>query len=574
MKSVSPVEALKTAVESYQPYLRDSGELEDPVFGEPTQYGTAYYALCNAALAILGDGNPASTDRAVRGLRASLAHLTNPSRPPTASGFQRNTGTVNRTNHRDFYWPPILKTFRILKGLGDPSATEFARLISDVDVERAFRTRPPSNWAAVWLSGEWLRLREDLSPYSVEDMDRWIGVFFENRILPDRGLYQEPGHSNSYDLFTRYHLAEILKEGYDGRWRDGLEHLMHTGLTRSFGVQLSDGSLASAHRSTGQTWTLGAQCAYFIHAANYFWERDPDLARRAAAAASLAFSSFCRWQREKAPYSPVENLLAPGYRVGYETYSSDGHYGPLAMAFLASALLDGGTDRLRQEDVVPREDTLHIEQDPTYRALVHAGRCSLQVNANPVPDYDGFGVVDMTFGPERFLHFVSSTRHLESGLTYNLGLAHRSEPGRSELEVVAHQNLTLLGNIAENDPSLGLRLEGRVLGKPYTYRLLVEARNDAFFVRESTPGLEGYKTLLVPYLRDAGTGATTTVRFQEGGIRLTLGEEEIGISFEARVDYILHVPYGFESRRGLCGMLRVDFEEPCEALSYEVGIIR
>ena len=46
-----PVEILREAVGSYAPYLQASGEMHDPVFGEPTQYGTPYHAFCNAVLA-------------------------------------------------------------------------------------------------------------------------------------------------------------------------------------------------------------------------------------------------------------------------------------------------------------------------------------------------------------------------------------------------------------------------------------------------------------------------------------------------------------------------------------------
>jgi hypothetical protein len=48
---VQPVEILREAVESYAPYLQASWEMHDPVFGEPTQYGTPYHALCNAVRA-------------------------------------------------------------------------------------------------------------------------------------------------------------------------------------------------------------------------------------------------------------------------------------------------------------------------------------------------------------------------------------------------------------------------------------------------------------------------------------------------------------------------------------------
>jgi hypothetical protein len=264
---VLPVEILREAVESYAPYLQASGEMHDPIFGEPTQYGTPYHALCNAVLAREDAGgrmSAAYADRAVRGLEAALDHVIDPGLPPTASGFDGATGAVGRSNHRDFFWPPILKTFLILRDLGVEGAEGFAGRISGVNIEASFAQRPPSNWAAVWLSGEWLRLREGLSPFSKESLDLWLDRFFEAHILTGQGLYQEPGHPNSYDLFTRYHLADMLVAGYDGRRRQDLELLMRTGLHGSVGVQLSDGSLASAHRSTGQTWTLGGP-VYVLH---------------------------------------------------------------------------------------------------------------------------------------------------------------------------------------------------------------------------------------------------------------------------------------------------------------------
>jgi hypothetical protein len=199
---VLPVEILREAVESYSPYLQASGEMHDPVFGEPTQYGTPYHAFCNAVLAkeIAGERKSAYADRAVRGLGAALGHVLDPGLPPTASGFDGATGAVGRPNHRDFFWPPILKTFLILRDLGVEGAEDFAGRISGVDIEASFAQRPPSNWAAVWLSGEWLRLREGLSPFSKESLDLWLDRFFEAHILTGQGIYQEPGHPNSYDL--------------------------------------------------------------------------------------------------------------------------------------------------------------------------------------------------------------------------------------------------------------------------------------------------------------------------------------------------------------------------------------
>jgi hypothetical protein len=52
---------------------------------------------------------------------------------------------VSRSNHRDFFWPPILKAFLILRDLGIDGAEGFAGRISGVDIEAAFAQRSPSN---------------------------------------------------------------------------------------------------------------------------------------------------------------------------------------------------------------------------------------------------------------------------------------------------------------------------------------------------------------------------------------------------------------------------------------------
>src|SRR5437868_408081 len=115
--SGDPVELLARGADSYAPYLQPSGELHDPVFAEPTQYGTAYHAYVNAVLATVGppDRRAEFADRARRGLNAALKHTENPDLPPTAAGFDRESGGIRSwVNHRDFTWPPILKAFRLL----------------------------------------------------------------------------------------------------------------------------------------------------------------------------------------------------------------------------------------------------------------------------------------------------------------------------------------------------------------------------------------------------------------------------------------------------------------------------
>jgi hypothetical protein len=594
----SPLELLATGVESYLPYLQGSGELHDPVFGESTQYGTAYHMFCHAALSVLGppERRGFHLDQAVRGLDAALTHTGNPALTPTAAGFSRATGAVRRSNHRDFTWPPILKTYRIVKAAGVDRADEFAERVRAVDIEESFRSRPPSNWASVWLSGEWIRIREGLSPYTIGDVDTWLGVFLDDLLRPDDGFYFEPGKPNSYDLFTRYHVADLLAEGYDGRFRGELERLMVTGLDRSLAVQMSDGSLASAHRSTGQTWTVGAQIAFFTLAERYFASlgEDADVAaqpttstddqtpastatRRLAAAdgARRAFASLRRWQRTDGPFSPVENLLPPGYRIGYEGYTADAHYGNLALAFLAAALLHGFTDAdpLAEE----RAPAARVEHTPTYRGVAHSGAYSAAVNADPAPAYDGFGLTDLTVGPGRFLQFASSVKHPETGTFANLGMARRPGPGRTALDIMAQRSFTLdepLVPLAPDPHTRGVRLRATSAATEdqpaLTYDLAVLVSGEGVSVVEATPGLTDHRTLLVPYLRDPGTGVHTTVEQCADGVRLTYGAETVVVTVEGRIEAVIHLPYGFENRRGLCGLVRLDLAEPADRISYRV----
>lgn len=568
---VRPLELLAEGTRGYEPYLLPSGEMSDPVLHEPTQYGTPYHAWCQAVLAKHGDAEQrdAHRERATRGLDAALAHVADPAAAHTVSGFDRRTGALHRINHRDFFWPAVLRTYRTLVELGVP-ADRWSDTIAKVDIERSFGSRPPSNWAAVWMSGEWLRQCEGLSPISRERFDQWLGGFAE-RILLERGMYEEPGHSNSYDLFTRLHLADILSNGYDGTHRDFLERLLVTGLKRSLGVQLSNGSLASAHRSTGQSWTLGAQTAYFTLAANRLDASDPPLARKSREAGQRALIALMQCRRRDAPFSPVENALPPAWRVGYEPYTADGHYGNLALGFLAHAI-DSGMSTTPLETAETRDPQTHIESDPVWRGVARHDPYAVQLNGFPAASYDGFGLVDMTFGPGRALQFVSSAAHLnEPKQFFNVGLALRPHADRGPLQVLSQLPHHLIAPLAPGEEPASLTLRSRLIGG-CQHDITVTLDAKGIHITEATPGLESYKTLLVPYLRDPGHGSQThldlEVDREHTVVRFTLGSETVRLTMDAPSLSPIDLPHGFENRRGLCGLLRLDLAEPCEQVTH------
>jgi hypothetical protein len=89
-------------------------------------------------------------------------------------------------------------------------------------------------------------------------------------------------------------------------------------------------------------------------------------------------------------------------------------------------------------------------------------------------------------------------------------------------------------------------------------------------VVEALPDRSGPRTLLIPYLRDAGSGATTVVSFLNSGVRFTLQDEWVECSVEGELVRRTDLPYGYESRRGLCGLVRLDLAEPSDTLRWSV----
>ena len=563
----APIEFLQTAVESLAPLQRPDGGLDDPVFRQQTQYGTAFFGWCCAVLADQAD--PVWRGRARAALTAALEHTSRPDLPAHASGFDRVTlGVTSRGNHRDFTWPPILRTFAALGSDADQAA-----VIAGVDPERSFNTRPPSNWSAVWMSGEWLRMQAGLASTTVDTFDDWLDVFFEQSIDIDSGLYAERGLPNAYDLFTRVHLADLLAAGYDGRNRERLQRFLTAGLRRSLALQLSDGSVASGFRSTAQTWVLGAQISYFT-TAREIGLGDADDQQQALVAAWRAYDSIQRWQRPDAEFSPVQNLHRPELRIGYEGYTSDGHYSPLALAFVATAVSRGfGQQTCDRDTIAVRPSSSWAEAEPSWRAVAHRGRISAAVQAAADQVYDGCGVVDLTFGIGRRLHLTTSARHLSGGPWLNPGLA-VSDGLFSAADPISGHRQTPTGEIRQLPD--GLEYATTIVAEENTslsgigYRLSLTLADDAVTVREQIDGEDRELSLLVPYLLDDGGQPHTELSWLPGGARLVLGDEELIITVDGELSRQSVVPDGYQNRRGRCGLIRLDLARPGTAISWSV----
>lgn len=162
---------------------------------------------------------------------------------------------------------------------------------------------------------------------------------------------------------------------------------------------------------------------------------------------------------------------------------------------------------------------------------------------------------------------------METKRLFNLGIATRNEPGRSELTFLSQQNPALIGEIKPGYGQASVCLQAQPRGQPCTYRLDVAINSSGVLITEATPGLSGFKTLIIPYLRDPGTGALTHVSYEPGRILLVHDSEKILIEINAAIEYMLDLPHGFENRRGLCGLVRVDLSDPCEEVSYRIKVL-
>ncbi|GAB3003131.1 hypothetical protein LWP59_13040 [Amycolatopsis acidiphila] len=580
------LELIRQAAAALAPHLQESGELNDPVFGEPAQYGTAYYAYVNAVLAstATGDERRRLMDAAARGVHATLRHMLDPDdATPPAADFTHAVGSPGFRNLRDFMWPPVMRTLRLLRRLGDTDLEPMIDKIRRVEVPDAFSERPPVNWAAVWILGEWQRIQEGLSPYDRDDVDKWLEPFFsddpdvdhgfyrelrqatqveidwKNAIDLEKGFYREPGVPNSYDLWCRVHLLELLAEGYDGVYREPLEQLLVSGVRRSLGVQLSSGSLASAYRSTAHLWNLTGQCWYFHQAARLLRDSHPELASAADAAALRSFAAAKACQRPTGDLSPVENALPANWRVGHEVYTMDAHYVSLPLGYLATAVLDGFTGEGSAPEV--GSPWTHVELEPVNRSLIHGSGWSVHVNLAPFKGYDSFGIADITLGLNRRLRFGGQTHYgrpdaepdahrLSNQLPFTLGIGVR----RDDRSIHPLSAMTPTGN--RHASGSGARLTAGAEVNGLSYEIEVEIDGSTVRIVEGVGDLAC--SLFVPYLKDRGDGQVTSVSTADNRVRLTSGTEVVEIVAERPTERVVHLAHGYESRHGLVGMVRLD----------------
>ena len=57
-------------------------------------------------------------------------------------------------------------------------------------------------------------------------------------------------------------------------------------------------------------------------------------------------------------------------------------------------------------------------------------------------------------------------------------------------------------------------------------------------------------------------------------VRFRYGNELIRLRVQGAISHSLLLPHGYEGRRGLCGLLRLDLRDPTETLRYRLSVGR
>jgi hypothetical protein len=110
-------------------------------------------------------------------------------------------------------------------------------------------------------------------------------------------------------------------------------------------------------------------------------------------------------------------------------------------------------------------------------------------------------------------------------------------------------------------------IEAAALLGELPYRVTADIDGDVVRVTEDAGDQQC--SLLVPYLYDRGDGVRTEVSVEGGTVELRSGHETVAVVAGGPVRRAVHLAGSYESRYGLCGLVRLDLESS-GAVSYQL----
>jgi hypothetical protein len=207
--------------------------------------------------------------------------------------------------------------------------------------------------------------------------------------------------------------------------------------------------------------------------------------------------------------------------------------------------------------------------EPTQYGTPYHALCQAVLAARGDPSRRAERLERAARGQEAALDHVDGLRLLANASSVGAAC------GCSELRVVAQEDLRPVASLARGPTKASLHLRARMRGAPYFYEMSLQVEESGVQVEESTPGWMDYTTLLLPYLRDGGWPETTAVRIERGEdatVRFRLGQEVVCVEVDGPIEHILDLPYGYENRRGLYGLLRIGLAGRRDGVRYRIAV--
>lgn len=332
---------VESVVRAYTPYQDSSGAIIDPFSEAERYYSTPAYAMAASVLVQAGHMD----------LLASAASALSHSIDVVVKGCAPD-------HHPDFFPVLMMRAYILLKPHMPEQAKVWAEALKKIQPEQDYvftmsKMNNPNrmiNWNAIMISGEYLRLREQLASEGTDWMDQYLNLYHLPRFTP-LGLYQDgpldrPNCPFSYDIATRYHLDVMLEAGYDGACAGELKEQLRHGAFSTLLTLSPLGEIPPRGRSSQHQWNEAA-AAYVcsVHATQALQAGDRVMAGAFARAANRCFEAVERWKMDDGRLKIVRNEYAPEARHGYEIYTNHTGYNLWTAAALAHAcLIDHGEE--------------------------------------------------------------------------------------------------------------------------------------------------------------------------------------------------------------------------------------
>lgn len=356
------------------------GAILDLYEGVEKQYATPAFACASAILCSTG-GSPGLLSSSIRALDWATSQLV---AGKAADG------------HDDFYTVLLMHAYERLRDRAPAGKIgQWQRRIRRIAPARLYKFQPDGeqlhNWNLVAVNGEWMRHRAGLG-----DERPWIEASLARQadLFTSHGMYRDPGDPIAYDAFARYHVVNLLEQGYDGRFARTLRGLMDRGAWTSLFTQSPHGEIPCGGRSGHHQWNEAAHAMICeVYASRCARRGDAVGAAAFKRSARLALRSLARWVRPSGDLWIVKNRADPSLRHGYEGYSFHSQYNLLTAAMLSIAYLHA--DDAVDEGACPAEvgGFAFGIQPAFHKVFANAGGMYLEIDTGADTQYNPTGLL-------------------------------------------------------------------------------------------------------------------------------------------------------------------------------------